>query len=622
MFATREVWPFVAGGGIGRAVVLTAAALTEVADVTVLTTSRFREEYEAMRSADDQRLPERVQFAWADEPSGDLRPFWSAHHAWSVSLFQAVRELSADLVEFDDYQGAAAVTLDARRTGDRALADTKLVVRLHTTYEIVSVLNHTLADDLETRTLAALERAGLRFADAVLCSAEEVARYYDEFYGRGAVAGALQLPQAFEPGPADPQARLRPSDGGPVRVLYLGRLERRKGVAPLVEGVVALDRDDVELTLVGGDTDTAPGGGSMRRHLESLAVGDPRIRFLGRVEHTEVAPLVQRHHIVAAPSLWEAYSNVVREALAANRPVLASPVGGMVQAIVPGRSGWPIPEPTPEAVREVLAALPERRAEIEAMIVAGTPRAVLEETLDNDAVRRDYAELAAKPSRRPAAPRHPPEKASVHAVVRAVSAAPLAATLASLDREAGGEQRVTVVADSLDRFSLGVLARVADVRVGDHDQAVRAVAEGAEAAGATAVLLLEAGDVVGPAFVARAVAALLAEPGLAYVTAFSKGWNPSCVPLNNVAADLIGEDEVPPGVLLVRARTLLDKGLENLDDGLPMALARHGAFGAVIPEVLIDRRRRQPRTRPQTRRAMLARPGTASTFSRTESTAR
>ena len=94
-----------------------------------------------MRSADDPRLPAGVEFAWAAEPSGDLRPFWSAHHAWSVCLYQALCDLRPDLVEFDDYQGAAAVTLDARRTGDPALDRTRVVVRLHTTYEIVSSLN-------------------------------------------------------------------------------------------------------------------------------------------------------------------------------------------------------------------------------------------------------------------------------------------------------------------------------------------------------------------------------------------------------------------------------------------------------------------------------------------------
>ena len=311
---------------------------------------------------------------------------------------------------------------------------------------------------------------------------------------------------------------------------------------------------------------------------------------------------------------------MVREALAANRPVLATPVGGMLEAIVPGRSGWPIVQPTPEAVREAFADLAGRRAEIEAMIEAGAPRAFLEETLDDEGLRQAYAELAA-PAARSAPSHRPAERAQPRVLVRAGSSAPLATTLASLGGAGSDEPRVTVVAESLDRLSLGVLARVADARVGDYGQAARAVAEEAVAEGSPAVLLLQAGDVLGPGFLTRAVQALSSNPELAYVTAFSRGWNPSCVPLNNVATDFVGEDEVPSGVLLVRARTLLDSGLEHVDGGLPLALARRGAFGAVIPEPLIDRRRRQPRNRRQTQRASAASPGTARTLSRTESTA-
>jgi hypothetical protein len=45
VFASREVWPFLEGGGIGRSVWAACRLLAEHAEVTVLTSDRWRPEY-------------------------------------------------------------------------------------------------------------------------------------------------------------------------------------------------------------------------------------------------------------------------------------------------------------------------------------------------------------------------------------------------------------------------------------------------------------------------------------------------------------------------------------------------------------------------------------------------
>ena len=81
-FATREVWPFVEGGGLGRAVWAGARLLAPHAEVTLVTSAAHRERHDALAAAGDPRLPAGVRFAFADEPGEDVDPWRSWHHAY------------------------------------------------------------------------------------------------------------------------------------------------------------------------------------------------------------------------------------------------------------------------------------------------------------------------------------------------------------------------------------------------------------------------------------------------------------------------------------------------------------------------------------------------------------
>ena len=83
----REFYPFV-GGGIAPIVAAAARYLAEVAEVTVVTSADYREEYERLRASGDPRLPpDSVRLVFVDEPDGDD---WGAYlsymHAYSARV--------------------------------------------------------------------------------------------------------------------------------------------------------------------------------------------------------------------------------------------------------------------------------------------------------------------------------------------------------------------------------------------------------------------------------------------------------------------------------------------------------------------------------------------------------
>jgi glycogen synthase len=592
VLVTNEVWPLVEGGGIARYVADAARMLAAAGrQVTVLTSSRLRSEHAELAAAGHEGVAvDGVEWAWVREPDGDLTPLWSHQHAWSLACWEAVRELAermrVDVVEFEDYGGAAAATVDARRTGHPALAETVVAVRLHTTWELTQALDDRPLESIAARTVMALERHSLAFADAIMAPGERALAAYRERYEELAPAVIAPMPLALRSTDASDDA---PPADGPLRLLYMGRLERRKGVEELVRAVLAQEAGTVELTLAGGDTETGPGGGSMRAHLETL--GGEGVTYLGAVPHLELPALIRAHHLVAVPSRFESYGYVVREALAENRPVLGADAGGIADAFEAGGAGWSFPAGDEAALTRALAERAADLAGVRALIDDGTPRRALEPELDAARFPRAYGELERRWPDRAAAAGFSgtapgaggPDAAPVVAVIAAERGGQdLERTIASL--EAAGDVELVVAASAPELVPARLLGRLHAVTVAEGDTGDLHGAGLARARSAGPCLLLRAGDAVRPEFVERARAALRANPELSYVTAHAPGWRPACAPIGNFGARLVPELHVAGTAVLARHGDAAAGGA----GAALIGLAERGRYGAVLSERLLE----------------------------------
>ena len=397
--AARELHPF-CGGGIAPVVAALARTLSAACAVTLITSDRHRDAWEELGRPDF--YGDGVEVLFAAEPRDPAETgFLAGAQAWSAALYAAITERFADgggpdLIEFADYLAEGFVTLQARRTGDPTLAATRIVVRAHTTAEMVSVLDGALADDLQTRVVLDMERYCLRHADRLLTPGGDIRASYERFYGTDALAPSATVLDAFERGfDALPPAG-RPPSGG-LRLLVLGGLERRKGPQLLVRALRSCERDEWRVTFMGGDTDTAPLGLSMRDWLRAATAGDERFAFRDAVPRREVGREIAEHDLVVVPSLWECWPNTVREAYAHGRPVLATPVGGLTELVEHEVTGWLASAATPDALREALAPLLGAPETVRALHDAPALAAALGRLDDPDRLREDYARLTGLP---------------------------------------------------------------------------------------------------------------------------------------------------------------------------------------------------------------------------------
>jgi glycosyltransferase involved in cell wall biosynthesis len=121
----------------------------------------------------------------------------------------------------------------------------------------------------------------------------------------------------------------------PAHVLYAGRLSAEKGVLELAEATAGLDRWIV-------------GDGPLRAQIPDA---------LGFVPPSEIGSWYDRAAVVSAPSRREGVGGATREAMGHGRAVVATAVGGHLDAITDGVDGVLVPPRDPQALREAIERL-------------------------------------------------------------------------------------------------------------------------------------------------------------------------------------------------------------------------------------------------------------------------
>ena len=127
------------------------------------------------------------------------------------------------------------------------------------------------------------------------------------------------------------------ASSGPLKLLFVGRLERSKGVLILLEAMRLIAREGlpVELDILGqGELES-----ECRQAADSLQ-GVTRISMLGTAPYNfEFFRIVRSHHVVVVPSLSDEQPRIVYDAFSQAVPVLASDTPGLRDCVEHGSTG-------------------------------------------------------------------------------------------------------------------------------------------------------------------------------------------------------------------------------------------------------------------------------------------
>ncbi|OUM03093.1 glycosyltransferase family 4 protein [Variovorax sp. JS1663] len=151
----------------------------------------------------------------------------------------------------------------------------------------------------------------------------------------------------------------------PLRVLFVGSMGQRKGLADLFQAMQLLKGENIELVVMGSllaDLDFYRGQYAGFTHEK----GRP---------HPEVLALMRSCDVFCLPSLYEGRALVMQEAMSQGLPIVITPNTGGDDLVVEGKTGFLVPIRSPEKIAEKLAWFNQNRQALPAMSEAAVQHA-------------------------------------------------------------------------------------------------------------------------------------------------------------------------------------------------------------------------------------------------------
>jgi glycogen(starch) synthase len=240
------------------------------------------------------------------------------------TLLRLHREQPFDLIDVPDHLAEGLLP--------SILGNIPVVTRLHTPFSVIADLAlNNYKKNMGYYLIRTFERRALINSDALVSPSEslsEICRKHLKISKQIDIVGYQIDTSLFKPA-AKPFA-----NNGKIRILFVGRLEHRKGIHTVAEAFPLVHQavPGAHLTMLGADTPNLKGFASARDFLQRRffqASCADAVSFRDPVPLSELAEVFHECDIVWVPSLYDNFPLVCLEAMASGRAVIASDAGGI-----------------------------------------------------------------------------------------------------------------------------------------------------------------------------------------------------------------------------------------------------------------------------------------------------
>ena len=287
---------------------------------------------------------------WLTLPLRELEYSWAVYKC----LRKLLRQRPLDIIEATETSAFFVAHLVRQQP---------LVVRLHGEQYTFHKYTPGLPMTVGLRLSRILQRSALRRASFLISPSQAHAQEIKQELGGkgfsiGTILNSIDLNQ-IQPG-IDISTDQR-------TVLFVGRLERRKGVPVLLAAarLVIKEHPSVRFVLAGASHPTLP-----QAEIDSLIRDydlESHVNQTGHLSTEELARLYREASVCVLPSHYETFGLAALEAMAYGKPVIVTQAGGLAEVVDDGRTGLLVPPDDADALGRAmidLLANPTRRTEM------------------------------------------------------------------------------------------------------------------------------------------------------------------------------------------------------------------------------------------------------------------
>jgi glycosyltransferase involved in cell wall biosynthesis len=349
---SQQYPPETAQGGIGSQAWNKARSLTRLGHVVHVISCAAAEH--ATITVIDGITVHRIRAPGREFPVYNPATYWLGY-TWAVlgEINRLLEKIKFDVIDFPEY-GAEGFAYQLDRVQWNWVP---VVVQLHAPLAMLSKFIGWPEEGGEFYHVGShMEGVSIRLADAVMSCSSVIADFTADFYGipRNSidVVHCGVDTEAFDRA----EKHHRHPDARPT-VLFVGSVAPNKGIRTVVESALRLRSTyaGIRLQVLG------KGGDRLQQELLEYVGAHgaaDNVEFLGFVGRDELPGYYRDADVFCMPSQFEGgTANVYLEAMSCRCPVVASTVGGAVEAVVDGESGFLVPPDDVDATTQALHRL-------------------------------------------------------------------------------------------------------------------------------------------------------------------------------------------------------------------------------------------------------------------------
>jgi glycosyltransferase involved in cell wall biosynthesis len=209
---------------------------------------------------------------------------------------------------------------------------------------VLSIVHHLRSSEVHPDKLLRLYRqvelAYLRSVDGFIFNSQVTRRSVESLMG-AIVSGVVATPGGDRLGGRMSAAEVeqRSRQAGPLRLLFVGSLIRRKGLHDLIAALAALKAEDWVLEVV-GRSDVEPETTRAVRQQVRRAGLEGRVIFRGNLSEEKLLKTWRGSQVLVGVSSYEGFGIAYLEGMGFGLPAIASKAGGAIEVIENKKNGW------------------------------------------------------------------------------------------------------------------------------------------------------------------------------------------------------------------------------------------------------------------------------------------